>query len=78
MIGGLIDDENPEPRRGRRATAPRPIVVSSMADRVLIISARLARANMYVDMDVIEAVLGADRQITLEEQCPATQPGGDA
>jgi hypothetical protein len=70
MITSLTDDADDLPRGRGRLTAPRPIPGTPLADRVLIISARLARAEMFVDMDVIEAVLAADRQITAEEQGP--------
>lgn len=70
MITSLTDDAGDAPRGRGRLTAPRPIPGTPLADRVLIISARLARARVFVDMDVIEAVLAADRQITAEEQGP--------
>lgn len=48
----------------------------SLADKVLIVSAQLARRGKFVDMDVIEAVLTVAQEIDNETDPgePAGQP----
>jgi hypothetical protein len=74
MMTSHTGDAEPAPRGRRRLTAARPIPGTSLTDRVLLISARLARAEVFVDMDIIEMVLAADRQIDAEEQGPQVGP----